>query len=114
MASHRRRGSQKPGTAVSVRDLGPAELARLETMLRETVLREIQARKGPGQAVQQWQPRSPAAAAYAKTHRAPLLAAASVGGADLVVLAAHAAGWPGGYIAIAAATAAAAGRAAWT
>jgi hypothetical protein len=118
MASHRQQapGSrlpatrQQPGSAAPVLGLGPAELARLEMVLRELQ----QARQDQeAKAVQVFKPREIAAYAYAKTHRAPLLAAASVGGADLAVLAAHAAGWPGGYIAIAAAAAAAGGRAAW-
>lgn len=123
MASQRQRRSaggrapaaRQQGSADLVRALSPAERSQLEAVLREIqrASRGQDCGQEDGKAVQLWRPRELAMPAYARHHRAPLLAAASVGGADLAVLAAHAAGGPAAYGAIAAAAVAAGGRVAW-
>jgi hypothetical protein len=113
MASSRRRPAaaqqKRPGAEVSTRDLAPAELARIQA-----VLREIECARQQEPAPQRFVPPEHPLRAYARTHRAPLSAAVAVGGADLTVLAAHAAGGgPFAYVVVLAVSAAAGGRVAW-
>jgi len=102
---------RQPGSEVSPLDLGPAELARIQAVLRAIECARQQ--EEPGGAVQAFVPPGSALRAYARTHKAPLSAAVVVGAADLTVLAAHAAGGPAAYGAVAALAAAAGGRVAW-
>lgn len=108
MASSRRKA---PGTGVGLRGMSQADLARLETALREIQCRGRQDAAAPAE---RFRPPEPAVRAYVRAHRAPVAAAASVTGADLAVLAAHAGGGPYAYGVILAGSAAAGARVAWT
>jgi len=113
MTSSRRKPAatvqRRPGSEVSIRDLTPADLARIQVVLRQADC----ARSGRAGPAARFVPPERAVRAYARVHRAPLSAAAAAGGADLAVLAAHAAGGPYAYAGILAASAAAGGRVAW-
>jgi hypothetical protein len=103
------RQRKAPGAAVGIRDMNAADLARLETVMRDIECR----RKAAAAQDERFQPAELSARAYVRAHRAPVSAAVSVAGADLAVIAAHAGGGPYAYGVILAGSAAAGARVAW-
>jgi hypothetical protein len=97
------------GNLPAVRDdMSAAELARVAAVLAQIDCdrRQAQAEVVP------FRSEMPVRA-FIRVHRAPVSAAAAVGGADLAVLAAHASGSPWAYLVIATGSAAAGARVAW-
>jgi hypothetical protein len=91
-------------------------MSQRDLMRVAAALRQLEQRDGAGQdctALEPYQPAGSVVAAHARHHRAPLAAAAMVSATDLAVMAAHAGGWPWGYVAVLGAAGAAGGRVAW-
>jgi hypothetical protein len=105
----KRPGSGKLPATRDPADMSPADLARVAAVLAQI---DCARRQDQAAAVVPFQTEAPVRA-YVRAHRAPVSAAAAVGGADLAVLAAHASGSPYALAVIGAGTAAAGARVAW-
>jgi hypothetical protein len=94
-----------------------SRMSRADLLALAAAVRELERRGGtsdcPGTTEETDQPEGSSLVAYVRHHRAPAAAIASVAGADVAVIAAHAAGWPYGYTGILAVAAAAGGRVAY-